>query len=340
MRYPATLCLIASLTALPAQTFALEEISDFGSNPGDLRMFLQRPGEAVDDMPLVVALHGCTMDAESFDNETGLAALADTVPFVLLLPQQTSDNQPNGCFRWYDEDDNQPGRGESASILQMIDHAISAEDIDPSRVHVMGLSAGGAMTAVMLANYPERFAGGAIIAGVPFDCNRTRGRFDGWWSVLRSARTFLDGADAAYACGVKSGLAPVDRSPEAWANYVSDALETAPETWPRLSIWQGSADETVQPRNLDELVDQWTGLQPDLVDIPETDDTVVGATRRVWRLPSGDARLETWELPDLGHAVPVNQNATPPCGIGSAPFMAEGTICAAQKILQFWGLAP
>ncbi|EIE52561.1 hypothetical protein AL035_18240 [Salipiger aestuarii] len=340
MHFPVKSMLFASIMALPAPVFALEEIVDFGPNPGGLRMFLQRPSQPVDDMPLVVALHGCTMDAASFDNETGLAALGEAVPFVLLLAQQIPENQSNGCFRWYDKSHNRPGLGESASLLQMIDHALDTDEIDPERVHIMGLSAGGAMTSVMLANYPSRFAGGAIIAGLPFDCNRPRAAFDGWWSVLRASRRFLDGADAAYACGVKSGLAPVDRSPKTWAGYVTDVLETPPAVWPRLSIWQGGADDTVHPHNLDELTDQWTGLQPDLVDIPETDDTVDGATRRVWRLTSGDARLETWQIETLDHAVPVNQNATPPCGIGSADHMAEGTICAAQKILQFWGLAP
>ncbi|MBU2962357.1 PHB depolymerase family esterase [Citreicella sp. C3M06] len=342
MRVFAKTLLGALLGALPAPLVALEEITDFGSNPGQLQMFLQRPSETLDEMPLVVALHGCTMSADRFDNETGLAALAEELGFVLLLPQQSDDNQPRKCFRWYDEDHNRPGLGESASILQMIDHALAHEAIDPDRVEIMGLSAGGAMTAVMLANYPSRFDGGAIIAGLPFDCNRPRGTFDGWWSVLRGLRwsSLFDGADAAYACGVKSGLAPVDRDPADWARYITDIAQDVPETWPRLSIWQGAADETVEPQNLRELVDQWTALQPDLVQIPETDETVSGATRKVWRLHSGEPRLETWELPDLPHAVPVNAQATPACGIAEADYMSNGTICAVRRIVDFWGLLP
>ena len=76
-------------------------------------------------------------------------------------------NNQNACFNWFEREDTRRDSGEALSIRQMIDAMVKRHSIDPSRVYIVGLSAGGAMTAVMLATYPEVFAGGAIVAGVP-----------------------------------------------------------------------------------------------------------------------------------------------------------------------------
>ena len=97
-----------------------------------------------------------------------------------------------------------------------------------------GLSAGGAMAAVMLATYPELFAGGAIIAGMPYGC----------------------AANLAEAFELMAGRGPATRP-------LADKVRAASPhrgAWPRLSIWQGSADRIVSPANADALVEQWTGL--------------------------------------------------------------------------------
>ena len=87
---------------------------------------------------------------------------------MLLLPEQTQANNPKTCFNWFLPGDTARDRGEALSIRQMIEKTIGAHGIDRSRVFVTGLSAGGAMTAAMLATYPEVFAAGAIIAGLPY----------------------------------------------------------------------------------------------------------------------------------------------------------------------------
>jgi len=88
--------------------------------------------------------------------------------FALLLPEQQRTNNPNSCFNWFQSGDIERGHGEAASIRQMVATMVSDHGIDPARVFVTGLSAGGAMTPVMLATYPEVFAGGAIIGGLPY----------------------------------------------------------------------------------------------------------------------------------------------------------------------------
>ena len=118
--------------------------------------------------PLVVALHGCTQTADSYDQGTGWSDLADRLGFILIFPEQQPANNPKNCFSWFLPADTARDSGEALSIRQMIAKAVEKFGVDRSRMFVTGLSAGGAMASVMLATYPEIFAGGAIIAGLPY----------------------------------------------------------------------------------------------------------------------------------------------------------------------------
>jgi feruloyl esterase len=152
----------------PVSSTRLTETANFGSNPGELRMLSYLPPEIADGCPLLVVPHGCTQTAAGYDLGAGWSTLADRFAFALLLPEQQRSNNPNGCFNWFQPGDIERGRGKAESIRQMVGRMISTHEIDPARVFVTGLSAGGAMTSVMLATYPEVFAGGAIIAGLPY----------------------------------------------------------------------------------------------------------------------------------------------------------------------------
>ncbi|GAA4224213.1 poly(3-hydroxybutyrate) depolymerase [Sagittula marina] len=323
----------ASLLFVASQAFGqTAEFTDFSPNPGTLGALLHVPPDTSPGLPLVVALHGCTQQAADFDNETGLANLADATPFLLLLPNQNPANMSNQCFRFYDQADNRPGQGESASILAMIDAVLAQHDADPARVYILGLSGGGGMTAAMMANHPERFAGGAILAGVPYGCNRPASAWDWLWSVYHYMP--VDGLDATYACGIY-GYDASDRSPRDWASYVT-AVSGPRDTWPLLSLWQGGADDTVDPRNLQELTDQWTAVQG-LDQTPDLIQSIGTATRSVYTDNSGAARIETWALPGFDHAVPIDpENA---CGT-AGPHIADADLCAVRHIAAFWGLTP
>ena len=146
----------------------LKEMHSAGSNPGNLRMFAHVPDDLADNAALVVVLHGCTQTAPGYDYGAGWSTLADRYGFAVLVPEQQRSNNPNGCFNWFLPEDTQRGRGEAASIRQMVETMVREKGIDPRRVFITGLSAGGAMTSVMLACYPEVFAGGAIVAGLPY----------------------------------------------------------------------------------------------------------------------------------------------------------------------------
>ena len=117
---------------------------------------------------LVVVLHGCAQTAAGYDIGAGWSTLAERYGFALLMPEQKASNNANGCFNWFNPEDTTRDSGEACSIRQMIARMARDHSIDPDRIFVTGLSAGGAMTSVMLATYPEIFAGGAIIAGLPY----------------------------------------------------------------------------------------------------------------------------------------------------------------------------
>ncbi len=210
----------------------LREIHNFGSNPGALRMFTFVPPDLPAGSPLVVVLHGCAQTAAGYDLGAGWSTLAKRYGFALLLPEQQRSNNPNGCFNWFQTGDIERGHGEPLSIRQMIETMVAAHGVDRRRVFITGLSAGGAMTSVMLATYPDVFAGGAIIAGVPY-----------------GAATNVQQAFASM-----SQCPP--RSARAWGDLVRGASSREEkssshqkEVWPRLSVWHGGADTIVVPSN-------------------------------------------------------------------------------------------
>lgn len=332
--YGLALTLIALL--LPQPATALDAVLDVKENPGDLLMYLHRPAEFRAGLPVVVALHGCLQTAADFDDETGLVALAEETPFLLLLPEQRPENMSRRCFRWHDADNNRNGKGESASILAMIDNVLATQGADPDKVFVLGFSAGGAMASVLIANYPGRFAGGAVLAGLPFDCNRPTSDYDVIWNALHYSPFVPDGSDAIYACGI-GGYERTDRDAEEWASFVTQSAADIPDDWPLISLWHGTGDETVDPDNLQELTEQWTAAQGIDAIVDERQE-VGGATRELYRDQAGNLRLETWSLPDFIHAVPIDvDGSTPVCG-QETDFVKDAGVCAIRHIIDFWRL--
>ncbi len=213
----------------------LQLVPEFGSNPGNLRMFTYLPPQHAANPPLVVVLHGCTQTAAGYDYGAGWSTLADRYGFALLLPEQQRSNNPNGCFNWFLPDDSRRGRGEALSIRQMIETFVMDKKIDRDRVFITGLSAGGAMTSVMLACYPEVFAGGAIIAGLPY------------------------GAASNVQQAFESMFQSPSRSAREWGDLVRAAAPYG-GPWPRISVWHGTADKIVVPSNAREILKQWTDV--------------------------------------------------------------------------------
>jgi poly(hydroxyalkanoate) depolymerase family esterase len=297
--------------ARPAAT-GFEETLDFGPNPARLRMFSHVPANLPAGSPLVVVLHGCGQDAAGYARDAGWATLADRFGFAVVAPEQGHANNGARCFNWFLPAETARGSGETASIRQMIAKAAADHAIDPRRVFITGLSAGGAMTSSMLAAYPEVFAGGAVIAGLPH------------------------GAAGKLQEALASMRAPPARSRRAWGDLVRAASDHA-GPWPRVSVWHGDADHTVGGANAEAVLEQWGDVHG-LPAAPSFEDRVKGYPRRVWRGPGGEAMLESYTLTGLGHGTPID--STPgdeACGAPSA-FVLQAGISSSYRIAEFWGL--
>jgi feruloyl esterase len=293
--------------ALSASADHLTELTGFGSNPGALRMFTYVPKKLSASPALVVVLHGCTQSAGSYDLGAGWSTLAERYGFVLLLPEQTSANNPKTCFNWFLPGDTARGRGEALSIAQMIEKTIGAHGIDRGRVFITGLSAGGAMTAAMLAVYPEVFAAGAIIAGLPYGTAS---------NVQEAFESMFQG---------KSHIA------EVWGDKVRHA-SAHQGPWPRVSIWHGDADATVKPINAESLVRQWTDVHG--IDAEPVESKVDGYPHKVWRRDGIDM-VESYTITGMAHGTPL---ATKAHGGEAGPFLLEAGISSSYHIARFFGL--
>jgi poly(hydroxyalkanoate) depolymerase family esterase len=292
---------VAELTAVPS----------FGSNPGALAMYEYVPADVPANAPLVVALHGCTQTAADYV-KAGWNDLADQWKFYVVYAEQSSKNNQNSCFDFFDPNDASRGAGEALSIKQMVDAMKSRHSIDPARVYVTGLSAGGAMTAVMLATYPDVFAAGAIMAGLPYRCATSTGE--------------------AFTCMYSA----VNKTPGQWGDLVRGASSST--TFPRVSIWQGTSDTTVRPVNADELVTQWTNVHAIDAQADAT-ATVDGATHVEYKDGNGATQVERWTIPNMGHGTAVRPGWAPANGCGKAgAYILDAGICSTYWAGVFFGL--
>lgn len=303
----------ARMAPAPGISSHLAETQHFGANPGGLRMWSYVPQGAADNCPLLVVLHGCTQTAAGYDHGAGWSTLADRFGFALLFPEQQRSNNPNGCFNWFLPGDIERGHGEAASIRQMVAKMIADYSIDPARVFVTGLSAGGAMTSVMLATYPDVFAGGAIIAGLPYG----------------AATNVQEAFENMFQCP--------PRPARVWGDLVRRA-SSHKGPWPRVSVWHGGADTTVIPSNAVEIVKQWTDVHG-LSGKPSFETVVDGYPRQVWTDAAGNDVIESYTIPRMAHGTPLASGAADhECGV-AGPFLLEVGISSSYHIAKFFGLA-
>lgn len=303
----------ASRPGGPALDTPLTEVALTGLNPGRLTMIALVPPGLPPAAPLVVVLHGCLQNAAGFDAGAGWSTLARRHGFALLYPEQPRSNNPNGCFNWFQPDDVSRGHGEVASIAAMIGQMIAKYGLDPARVYIAGLSAGGAMTAAMLATYPELFAGGAIIAGLPFGAATT---VTSAFEAMQHVRT---------------------RPAAEWGDLVRDASPST-ESRPPVQLWHGAADTVVTAPAMEEAAKQWQNVLG-LTGQPVR-DTVEGSVHAAWTGPGGRVMLETYLLPDIGHGVPLHSASSDMDeSVGTTgAYMLEAGISSTHRIARSWGL--
>ncbi len=305
--------LAALVVASPAHA-ALTAVTSFGSNPGNLKMYEYVPQGLAAGRPMVVVLHGCSQTAASMES-AGWNKLADQYKFLVVYPEQQSGNNPVGCFNWAGEYGDTAnlvrGQGENASIIQMVDKAIAAHGSDTKQVYIVGFSAGGAFTSVMLALYPDRFAAGAIMSGIPYKCATT--------------------VNGAYSCQSPG----VTHTPQEWGDLVRGAYTFAGPR-PRVQIWHGSSDSIVVPGNETELIKQWTNVFA-TDDTADSTETIGNATHTTYKAGS-TVVLDVYKVTGMGHATAVGNDAMGTCVSTAGSYFEDKGICATLRAAKFLGV--
>jgi poly(hydroxyalkanoate) depolymerase family esterase len=290
----------------------LSELTGFGANPGALRGWLYLPDLLARKTPLVVVLHGCTQTAAGYGRGSGWIKLAEQKGFALLFPEQQRSNNANGCFNWFEPADIGRDAGEAQSIAEMIRHVVEAHGLDARRVFITGLSAGGAMANTMLAAYPDLFAGGAIIGGLPH----------GTATGVAQAFERMQGRNPPTTAKLHSDLKTVSRH--------TNGL-------PPISIWHGTHDQTVRPINADQIAEQWRWAHATAA-APSVEETIHGHVRQAWMDKDGKQVVELYRIKGMAHGVPLATGATESLG-AAGPFMLEAGISSTARIAAGWGLA-
>lgn len=307
------LAVLAPPAAGASAAGSLQQVTGFGSNPGNLAMYEYAPAGLPTGAPLVVALHGCTQSASDYHSHSGWQKFADQWGFAVVYPQTGTANNSLSCFNWFDPNDDTRGKGEAASVAQMVDHAAAQYGTDRSRVYVTGLSAGGGMTADLLAAYPDVFAGGAVNAGPPAQC--------------------------ATSVSAASGCQYSDQNltPKQWGDKVRAGYPGHTGPWPRVAVWQGTSDTTVAPVNGTELRDQWTDVWGIGQTPTETRSLPANTTETLYDDPAGKPAVALFSVSGMAHGLAVGPGSgADQCGTTGTYYL--NTLCSAYHTALFWGL--
>jgi poly(hydroxyalkanoate) depolymerase family esterase len=224
---------------------------------------------------LVVMLHGGTQDGEDFAAGTRMNALAEEHGFIVAYPSQCKAANASMCWNWFAPEHQKRGAGEPAIIAGITREIMAAHPIDPDRVFIAGLSAGGAMAAVMAATYPDLYAAVGVHSGLPYQSA----------SDLPSAFAAMRG-DAGPLRGIRS------RKSRGVANDTPRM---------RTIVFHGDADNIVHSSNAAEIVGaSKIGERSEHAETRSADGRTY--TRKVIRDQSGAAVVEDWLLHGSGHA--------------------------------------
>ena len=210
-------------------------------------------------------LHGCTQDPDDFAAGTAMNEAAQAKGFYVLYPAQSRQANPHGCWNWFKHSHQQRGRGEPALLAGMTQEVMDRHAIDPRRVYVAGLSAGGAMAAILGATYPDLYAAVGVHSG-----------------LAAGAATDLPTAMAAMRGGGTG----------------RGAAHGVPTI-----VFHGDADATVHPANGDQVIAACAGTEAAVATHQVRGDSGRASTRRVHTDPS-DGRVlgEHWLVHGAAHA--------------------------------------
>jgi len=225
------------------------------------------PNAGEQPLPLVVMLHGCTQNADDFAAGTDMNKAARDRGFYVLYANQSPKASPQMCWSWFKHNHQQSGRGEPSILAGMTQNIIATRAIDTRRVYVAGLSAGGAMAAILAGAYPDLYA----------------------------------------AVGVHSGLAPGAASdlPSALAAMKSPRIQAPTQAGNGVPtiVFHGDRDAIVHPHNAQNVIAASAGssVRVKTLHVPGVNNTR-HSTKHVYQNTAGNIIAERWEIHGAGHA--------------------------------------
>ncbi|WP_169951013.1 PHB depolymerase family esterase [Microbispora sp. H11081] len=277
----ATVLVSVLVPAHPAAAATLTEVTNFGANPGNLRMHLYVPNNVQQNPGIVLAMHTCGGSGPGFYSSTEFASLADRYGFIVIYP---SASKKMNCFdNWSEASKVRGGQTDPVSLMSMVNWVRQQYNGDANRVFATGASSGAMMTNAMLALYPEVFKAGAAFMGVPFTCFPN---------------------EAAYNPAGNSAPC-VGKSAQQWGDAVRGANPGYQGPWPRMQLWHGTADNVVAYSELEEEVKQWTNVHGMSQTPTATDTPQSGWNRRRWIDGSGTVKVEAYTIQGAGHSLPM-----------------------------------
>ena len=256
-------------TSLPEEQFLSGRFSH-GHAAIDYKLYVP-PGDHREPRPLLLMLHGCGQDPDDFALGTRMNGMARRNGWLVLYPAQSTQANPQGCWNWFKTNHQERGRGEPALLAALTQHILASHRVDANRVHVAGLSAGGAMAVILGRAYPELFASVGVHSGLP------HGAVDdatGAIAMMRAGQDTRPPADAA------SAPAPVPPPP---------------------IVFHVTRDMTVHPLNGEHIdADATAGV----AGVPRIENGREGTrayTRRTHVTPRGQVHAELWLIEGGGH---------------------------------------
>lgn len=249
------------------------------------------PDHAGRRLPLVVMLHGCSQDPDDFAAGTAMNDRARELGFFVLYPAQSKRANPLRCWNWFKHSHQQRGRGEPALIADLTLVVTNRYGVDTSRIYVAGLSAGGAMAAIVAAAYPEIFAAVGVHSGLPPGAAR---------DVVEALTVMKEGAATTR---LDAGPGRSSARPPTAASLLLPTI-----------VFHGDRDETVHPRNGEHVITAAVSRQHAaadassvlLADRPKTELGMSAAGRRYTRSVHhdhhGNTIAEHWLVHGAGHA--------------------------------------
>ena len=220
---------------------------------------------------LVVMLHGCKQDPDDFAAGTGMNVLAENNRLLVAYPGQSGTANVSGCWNWFDPAHQSRDAGEPAMLAGLTREIVAEFGVSSGRVFVAGLSAGGAMAAVLAETHPEIFAAVGIHSGLAY----------------RSANDVMSAFAAMRGQGGLEGPGRTGRA-----------------LGPRLIVFHGTADRTVHPCNAESIVAAARAAESECALQEARGRTADGRSysRSIVEAPDGTARVEFWLIEGAGHA--------------------------------------